>query len=138
MKFCGPAAVVAVTLALTACAGEAPTGEDASRNAGDTQEAAASESVMRPGLYAVGDGTQIYARTRLNEDGTYTDFTESMEPVGGGTWEVRDDLMCFDPEGDGDDQKERCWTVAPPDENGVIVSSRVDSDETYAITPIEE
>ncbi|MEL6414093.1 MAG: hypothetical protein AAFQ15_04045 [Pseudomonadota bacterium] len=130
-------AVLALSIGLAACSG-APSTETEAAPETEARSPEAAQSVMQPGLYAVGDGNQIYSRTRLNEDGTYTDYDDAMRPVGGGSWAVRDALMCFDPEGDGEDQQERCWTVSGPDANGVIMSARVDSDERYVITPIEE
>lgn len=129
-------AAVSASLVLAACSGSGETAPSETEAEPDAPQA--SSGVMQPGLYAVGDGTQVYSRTRLSEDGTYTDLNDAMEPVGGGTWAERDELICFDPEGDGGDRQERCWTVSPPDENGVIMSARIDSDEKYAITPIEE
>lgn len=94
---------------------------------------------MGPGLYSVGDGTQIYSRTRLSEDGTYTDLNDAMESVGGGTWRIAgEDEICFDPEGDGDDQQERCWRNGPFEEDGSFFSNRVDGSERYKVTPLEE
>lgn len=92
---------------------------------------------MGPGLYAVGDETTIYSRTRLNVDGTYIDLDEAMERVGGGTWEQRGEEMCFDPAGDGEDQQERCWTNSEPGEDGSFMSTRVDGEGSYRVTPLE-
>jgi hypothetical protein len=60
-----------------------------------------------------------------------------MNPVGGGTWEQRDGLMCFDPEGDSEDQQERCWTNSQPAEDGSFMSTRVDGEGSYKVTPLE-
>lgn len=130
-------AIAALSISIAACSA-APSSEAESAPTAEASSPEAAQSVMQPGLYAVGDGNQVYARTRLNEDGTYTDYDDALRPVGGGVWAVRDGLMCFDPEGGGEDQQERCWTVTGPDANGVIMSARVDSDERYAITPIEK
>ena len=67
----------------------------------------ASPAVMQPGLYSVGDETTVYGTTRLNEDGSYVDYGENEEVVGGGTWRTADDELCFDPEGDGEEEQER-------------------------------
>ena len=93
---------------------------------------------MGPGLYAVGDETTVYARTRLNADGTYVDLTEDLEPVGGGTWEQRGEQMCFDPEGDGEERQEVCWTNSEPDADGSFMSTRVDGQGSYKVTPLTE
>ena len=94
--------------------------------------------VMQPGLYGVGDGTQIYSQTRLNEDGTYADLNDAGEQVGGGTWVQRGEEMCFDPEGEGEDQQERCWLQSEPSEDGSFTTTRVDGSESYTVTPIVE
>ena len=59
--------VLATPLAVAACAAESdmPSAQDDMMM--PEPEAA---SVMQPGLYAVGDGTQVYSRTRLQKDGT--------------------------------------------------------------------
>ncbi len=93
---------------------------------------------MGPGLYAVGDGTQIYSRTQLFEDRTYADFDAAMEAVGGGTWRTDGATeICFDPAGDGADDEERCWSNGPPEKDGSFVSSRVGSAERYRVTPLK-
>jgi hypothetical protein len=107
-----------------------------------TQETARSEeaegAAMLPGLYGMGDAGQIYAQTRINEDGTYVDMDKEGTPVGGGTWEVRGDLTCFDPEGDGEEQQEKCWTREPADEDGSFITTRDDGSASYRVTPLEE
>ncbi|MEM7779028.1 MAG: hypothetical protein AAF697_01405 [Pseudomonadota bacterium] len=126
---------VAATLALTACAeGTEPA------PAGDVADEIASQEPggMQPGLYAVGDGTQVYSRTRVSDDGTYVDLNDAMEPVANGTWEVRDETVCFDPEGDGEDQQEACWTNGPADADGSFMSTSVDGEQSYRVTPLEE
>ncbi|MFL0356491.1 hypothetical protein ACI5KX_08405 [Erythrobacter sp. GH1-10] len=127
-----------VSLGLAACSGEtaAPDGEAA----GDTTDASeiVSVNLMQPGLYAVGDGTQVYSRTRLSEDGTYVDLDDAGEKVGNGTWEQRGELMCFDPEGDGEEAQERCWTNGEVDEDGSFTTTREDGSESYTVTPLEE
>ena len=98
----------------------------------------ASPAVMQPGLYSVGDETTVYGTTRLNEDGTYVDYGENEEVVGGGTWRTADDELCFDPEGDGEEEQERCWTNEPAGEDGSFVTTRVDGSQSYLVTPIAE
>ena len=71
-------------------------------------------------------------------DGTYVDMTTEGEEVGGGTWTTRSDMVCFDPVGENEDQAERCWTNDPPREDGSFMTNRVDSDESYRVTPLEE
>ena len=126
-------------LAITLASFLALTGCDDGSKTGGKHGIPPIPAQMGPGLYAVGDGTQIYSRTRLSQDGTYTDHTEAMEPVSGGAWRVTgDDTICFDPEGDGTDQRERCWQNGPPDANGSFISSRIDGSERYRVTPLEE
>ena len=125
-------AIASIALGLAACGQQAaPEPEPAPEPAKEASPA------FGPGLFAVGDGTQIYSRTRLSEDGTYTDFNEEMEPVGGGTWRPDGENVCFDPEGEGEDQQERCWRNDPPDEDGSFMTYRLDSSEQYKVTPLE-
>lgn len=92
---------------------------------------------VTPGLYATGDGTTIYAQTRLSDDGTYVDLAEG-EVVGSGTWAADGATMCLDPEGDGEDQQERCWTNGPVKEDGSFTSTLEDGSQSYVVTPISE
>jgi hypothetical protein len=85
----------------------------------------------------VGDETTVYSRTRLNADGTYVDLNDEG-PVGGGRWRVQGGLMCFDPDGDGETQQERCWVNGPADPDGSFLSTRVDTGVSYRVTPIAE
>lgn len=117
-------------IALAAC-DQAPPSEE-------TPEVVAETNVMQPGLYSVGDETTVYGTTRLNEDGTYVDFGESDEIVGGGTWRIEAETLCFDPKGDGEEEQERCWINEPASEDGSFVTSRVDGSQSYVVTPIAE
>ncbi|QIQ85979.1 hypothetical protein [Erythrobacter sp.] len=101
-------------------------------------EPAPAASVMKPGLYGMGDAGQIYAKTRVNADGTYVDMDGEGTEVGGGTWEVRGELTCFDPEGDGENQQERCWTNEEPEEDGSFITTRDDGSRSYRVTPLDE
>lgn len=121
-------------LALAGCGSEAADDPLPTEGA----EPAAAVQPMGPGLYAVGDETTVYARTRLAEDGTYTDMTEAGETVGGGTWSSSDDVICFDPEGDGEDQQERCWRNEAPGEDGSFLSRATEGEEVYKVTPLDE
>ena len=93
---------------------------------------------MQPGLYSVGDDTTVYGTTRLNEDGAYVDYGENEEVVGGGTWRTAEDELCFDPEGEGDEEQERCWTNEPAGEDGSFRTTRDDGSQSYVVTPIAE
>ncbi|WAT17871.1 hypothetical protein OZN62_13290 [Aurantiacibacter sp. MUD11] len=121
-----------MSLSLAACA------EQPDEAAAEATEVPAEEAgvVIGPGLYAVGDETTEYGRTRLNADGTYVDL-DGDTPVGGGTWRTDGETMCFDPEGDGEDQQERCWTNGPADADGGFLSTRTDGSQSYRVTPIE-
>jgi len=92
--------------------------------------------VIKPGLYAVGDETTEYARTRLYADGTYIDLNGD-EPVANGTWFVDGARMCFDPEGDAENQKERCWINSPINDDGSFISTREDGSQSYKVTQLE-
>jgi hypothetical protein len=127
---------IALAFFATLCACEGPA--DQPSEMPDVPRAGQATFQMGPGLYAVGNEDTVYARTRLNADGTYTDMTAEGEEVGGGTWATRSDMICFDPVGDGEDQTERCWTNGPPDPDGSFLSTRVDADESYRVTPLEE
>ena len=124
------ALVLAPLAALAAC--------DDPSTTGDTEESIPPIPFqMGPGLYAVGDETTVYSRTRLNADGTYVDLNEAMDPVGGGTWVQRGEEMCFDPEGDEPEQQERCWTNSEPNADGSFMSTRVDGQGSYRVTSLE-
>ncbi|MGB3469713.1 MAG: hypothetical protein WBA51_02700 [Erythrobacter sp.] len=96
-------------------------------------------TALAPGIYAIGDGTEFYVRTRLNADGTYTDLGDAMEPIGGGTW--RNDssyVTCFDPEDDRKVREERCWAYDEARPDGSFMTRRVGGMEHYLVTPIGE
>lgn len=92
---------------------------------------------MGPGRYSVGDETTVYGETLINPDGTYTDFSDGKE-VGSGRWSADGERACFDPQGDEDHQKERCWVNGPADDNGRFLTSREDGSAAYFVTPIKE
>jgi len=96
-----------------------------------------SAPVMGPGTYAVGDGTTVYSRTRLDADGSYYDLDDAGATVGTGTWSGAEDIVCFDPEGDGENEEERCWRNEAPDADGSFMSRRVGGMEHYRVTPLE-
>ena len=135
MKILRFVVVLATPLAVAACAAESdmPSAQDDMMM--PEPEAA---SVMQPGLYAVGDGTQVYSRTRLQKDGTYVDLNDAGEPVGGGKWAQRGEEMCFDPHGDGEGQAERCWIQSAPNEDGSFTTTRTDGSESYTVSPLDE
>ena len=54
------------------------------------------------------------------------------------TWFSAGPGICFDPEGDGEDQQARCWSNDPPNNDGSFRTQWVDGDEAYTITPLEE
>ncbi len=91
---------------------------------------------MTPGVYDVGDETTAYGRTEIKADGTYTDFTGG-EAVGGGSWTSAGERVCFDPEGDEDHQRQRCWINSEADEAGRFLTTREDGSESYFVTPVK-
>lgn len=97
-----------------------------------------AQAAMGPGLYEVGDGTTVYARTRLEEDGTYSDLDDAGAKVGGGSWRNEGDTICFDPEGIGEDLEERCWRNDPPEDDGSFMSRRTDGEQAYRVSPVTE
>ncbi len=84
---------------LTACEQAAPPAPE------PQAEQQAKAATVQPGLYTVGDDTTVCGTTRLSKDGTYVDYDENEEVVGGGTWRTAEDELCFDPEGDGDEER---------------------------------
>lgn len=110
---------------------------DARETGGDERSIPPIPAQMVPGLYAVGDGTQVYSRTLIKTDGTYEDLDENGDIVGRGTVADNGDTICFDPEGDGKNQEERCWRNDPPDPDGSFVSRRVEGPEHYRVTPLK-
>ena len=125
--------IVAAALAVAGC----------SEAAGEAEEAPVEEAAepavaaITPGLYAVGDETTEYGRSQLNEDGTYVDMN-GEEVVGTSTWTADGATMCFDPEGDGEEQQERCWTNSAPDGDGSFMTTRDDGSQAYRVTPISD
>ncbi|MBX7457463.1 hypothetical protein K3152_04315 [Qipengyuania sp. 1NDH17] len=89
---------------------------------------------MAPGTFDIVGEDVVYATSELREDGTYIDSAEGQE-VGRGTWTADGPNVCFDPEGDGDDQQERCWTNSPMAEDGSFVTTRDDGSESYTVRP---
>ena len=57
-------------------------------------------------------------------DGTFTD------KLGGevvkGSWEVAEDKLCMDPEGEAAEQQESCFALSRPDASGVQVATGED------------
>lgn len=102
-----------------------------------TDEIAPVGASMAPGRYEVGDDTTAYGQAEIREDGTYTDFADG-KAVGGGTWTADGERACFDPEGNADHQKERCWINGAADENGRFLTTREDGSTAYFVTPIKD
>jgi hypothetical protein len=93
-------------------------------------------AVMRPGLYAVGDGTTVYGRTSLSADGTFIDLDKAGATVHRGRWRAEGNTICLDVEGEAEDQQEHCWRNDPPDEDGSFMSRRLDGEKAYRVTPL--
>lgn len=125
-----------IVFSLAAC-GQAETEAEPEVETVEAGEAPTPGMQIVPGLYAVGDETTVYGQTRLNADGTYVDLAEGEE-VGSGTWTADGVTMCLDPEGDGEDEQERCWTNGAVAEDGSFMSTRDDGSQSYRVTPISE
>jgi hypothetical protein len=126
-----------IPIAILGLAGCSATDNQEKQSSDSDLAAPASGAAMVPGLYNVGDETTVYGSTLLNEDGTYVDLN-GEERVGGGAWRSNADEICFDPEGDGEDQQERCWINGPVEEDGSLITTRTDGSESYRVTPITE
>ena len=102
-----------------------------------SERASPAAYVMGPGRYAIegGDGT-VYSQTVVKPDGTYADLDGEGNEVGRGTWRDERGLACFDPDGDGPDQQERCWTNSALAEDGSFTSTRDDGSESHTLRPI--
>lgn len=122
-------------IVLAGCGSSAPADEPLPP---EGEELEAMTQPMTPGLYAVGDGSQVYARTRLNEDGTYVDMNTEGVTVGGGDWSIKGEAICFEPDARGEAGAERCWLNDSPDPDGSFITTRVGSDESYRVTPLDE
>lgn len=119
------------------CGSETTADVEAPTEAGEAPSPAAY--VMGPGKYAIegGDGT-VYSQTVVNPDGTYADLDAEGNEVGRGTWRDERGNACFDPDGDGPEQQERCWTNSALAEDGSFTSTRDDGSESYTIRPIRD
>lgn len=121
-------------LALAAC-GESVDGETTPGQA-DTAPATAIVQPMVPGLYAIENSDRVYSRTRLHEDGSYTDYDGGDNVVGGGQWSSEGEKICFDPAGDGENEQESCWINEAPGADGSFVTRLVDGETSYTVRPI--
>ncbi len=135
-----------MALALSACGGQTERSGEASTSSPDAGQAiAASQTVeeegfeMKPGLYAIEANGTIYAKTRLNPDFTYVDYSPQNVTVGGGTWEVDGATFCFNPRGENGEVREpRCWKNGPAGDGGSFSTTLADGSESYFITPLSE
>ena len=66
------------------------------------------------------------------------DWPQFGGPTGQGTWTSDGSDMCFDPEGDDENQQERCWTNGPVGEDGSFLSTRVDTGQAYVVQFLSE
>lgn len=120
-------------LALAACGGG--DGDEAAKPAPEADTAIVQPMV--PGLYAIESADRIYSRTRLHTDGSYTDYDGGMNAVGGGRWSSEDAQICFDPQGDGENEQESCWMNEAPAEDGSFVTRLVKGETSYLVRPLE-
>ncbi len=122
-------------IALSACNQQnEPTGVEGK----DEAEVAPTVQPMVPGFYAIKSEDTVYSRTRLSEDGNYTDYDAGDNAVGGGSWTSEGATICFDPAGDGENEQESCWINEEPGEDGSFVTRLVDGDVSYVVTPLGE
>lgn len=92
---------------------------------------------MTPGSYDIGSEESVFGRTEIKPDGTYIDYSEG-KPVGEGRWSIAGERACFDPEGDENHQKERCWINGPADESGRFLTTREDGSQAYYAAPTND
>ncbi len=132
-------------IALSAC-GETATGSDGDAEvSGEAVDAPARAEaadgpgfVMVPGLYTIGSNGTIYAKTKLEPDGTYIDYNPQNVRVGSGTWDVDGASFCFNPRGeDGEARKQRCWNNGAANADGSFTTTLSDGSESYEITPLK-
>lgn len=121
--------LMAALAALSACA------EESAEPATDATQAAAAEPAAAPAEtelavdelagtyhYTLEDGTR--GVTVMRADGTFSDAIGSE--VVEGSWDVADDKLCMDPEGDAAEQKESCFALSRPDAQGVQIATGED------------
>lgn len=126
-------AAATLTLALAAC------GQGAGDDLPEEDEAdTVVVQPMVPGFYAIESADRIYSRTRLHEDGSYTDYDGGNNAVGGGQWSSEGAQICFDPAGDGENEQESCWINEAPGEDGSFVTRLVGGEMSYVVRPLGE
>ncbi len=132
-------------ITLSACGETATGGADETEVSGEAAEAPARAEtaegpgfVMVPGLYAIGSNGTIYAKTKLDADGTYVDYNPQNVRVGSGTWDVDGASFCFNPRGeDGEAREKRCWDNDAASADGSFTTTLSDGSESYEITPLK-
>ena len=136
-SFCGRynlrTLAILASLALAAC-GQASGPEPQPESTPQAEAPSPEFYTMGPGTFDIVGDNVVYATTELREDGTYIDSAEGQE-VGRGRWKVDGPQVCFDPEGDGEEQQERCWTNSPMSPDGSFVTTRDDGSESYTVKP---
>ena len=136
-SFCGRSNLrtlaIMAPLALAACS-QASEPEPQAEAAPQAEAPSPEFYTMGPGTFDIVGDNAVYATTELREDGTYIDSAEGQE-VGRGRWKVDGPQICFDPEGDGEDQQERCWTNSTMSPDGSFVTIRDDGSESYRVKP---
>lgn len=123
--------VASVTL-LAAC------GEPQEAPPEEPQEGSPAAYVMGPGTYAIGSDETAYVTTEVKSDGTYADKDAEGTVVGQGTWRDERGKACFDPEGDGPEEQERCWINSELQEDGSFVTTMDDGSMSYTVRPLPE
>lgn len=94
--------------------------------------------VMAPGKYVVesSDG-ELYSETELRSDGTYSRLDTEGKKIASGTWSDRRGKACFDPQGDGPKEQERCWTNSALAKDGTFTTTGVDGTDSYTVRPLK-
>ena len=131
--------IIAIGTLAAGCSGEAETSVDIEAPIEQTEAPSPAGYIMGPGKYAIegGDGT-VYSQTIVNADGTYSDLDPDGNEVGRGTWRDQRGMACFDPEGDGPEQQERCWTNSALAEDGSFTTTREDGSDSYTVRPVSD
>ena len=122
-KFALLAAVAALTAACSQEAEEAEATDEAVAEAPAATETAPMSAAEMAGTYDVkmADGTT--GVSTLNADGTYVDTDASGAETERGTWAMKDNKTCFDPDGEA---PETCFTDGPPAADGSWTSTADD------------
>ena len=131
--------IIAIGSLAAGCSGEAETSVDIEAPIAKTEAPSPAAYIMGPGKYAIegGDGT-VYSQTIVKADGSYSDLDPDGNEVGRGTWRDQRGMACFDPEGEGPEHQERCWTNSALTEDGSFTTTRDDGSDSYTVRPVKD